>query len=144
MLMNCEMLDHWTKQVVETQTGAYLHRFEDIPDEQIGKIPDTWNVLDEMDETTRLIHYTNGGPWYEEYQDHLHAGVWYTARNEMNMAQNFPAPHITALPDSKLIGGDTSAAMSYWPRSTVADGDITTDIVAGRFIARTIEISAES
>ena len=38
MLMDCAKLRLWTKQAVETQTGAYLHRFQDIPDEQIGEI----------------------------------------------------------------------------------------------------------
>ncbi len=112
MVMNCELLSLWTKQVVESQTGAYLHRFEDLPDEQIGEVPNTWNVLDSMDATTKLIHYTNGGPWFDEYQDHPHADVWYTARNEMNMAHKFPAPHIAPGQDNTLIGGDASAAVS--------------------------------
>jgi hypothetical protein len=36
-----------------------------------------------MDEHTKLIHYTNGGPWFEQYRDHAHADVWYEARREM-------------------------------------------------------------
>ena len=50
MLMNCAELRLWSKEIVETQTGAYLHRFQDIPDEKIGEIPKTWNTLDWMDE----------------------------------------------------------------------------------------------
>lgn len=84
MLMNCEKLGLWSKEVVATQTGAYLHRFQDIPDEQIGEIPTTWNTLDWMDETTKLIHYTNGGPWFDDYRDHPHAQVWYRARDAMH------------------------------------------------------------
>ena len=83
MLMNCERLSLWTKEVVATRTGAYLHRFQDIPDEEIGEIPDTWNTLDWMDDRTKLIHYTNGGPWFEAYRDHPHAGVWERCRDEM-------------------------------------------------------------
>ncbi len=83
MIMNCAKLKLWSKEVVETQTGAYLHRFQDIADEAIGDIPMTWNTLDWMDEHTQLIHYTNGGPWFEEYRDHPHAAVWVQARNEM-------------------------------------------------------------
>lgn len=83
MLMNCARLTLWTKQVVEVQTGAYLHRFQDVPDEQIGDLPTTWNVLDTMDERTKLIHYTNGGPWFEQYRDHPHADVWFRYRQEM-------------------------------------------------------------
>lgn len=87
MLMNCDRLRLWTKEVVETQTGAYLHRFQDIADELIGEIPKTWNTLDWMDEHTQLIHYTNGGPWFEQYVDHPHADVWFRMRDEMRARQ---------------------------------------------------------
>ncbi len=87
MIMNCDKLRLWTKEVVATASGAYLHRFQDIPDEQIGDIPPTWNTLDWMDESTRLIHYTNGGPWFEQYKDHPHADIWYRYRDEMNAAR---------------------------------------------------------
>jgi lipopolysaccharide biosynthesis glycosyltransferase len=82
MLMNCARLRLWTKQVVETQTGAYLHRFQDIPDELIGDIPNTWNTLDWMDENTKLIHYTSGGPWFEQQKDHPYGAPWLAAREE--------------------------------------------------------------
>ncbi len=81
MLMSCAKLKIWTKEVVETQTGAYLHRFQDIPDHEIGELPKTWNVLDTMDDTTKLIHYTNGGPWFEQYLNHPHAGIWFQYRD---------------------------------------------------------------
>lgn len=87
MVMNCGQLRLWSKEVVETQTGAYLHRFQDIPDEHIGEIPPTWNTLDWMDQTTKLIHYTNGGPWFEAYLDHPHADVWFRYRDEMRDPQ---------------------------------------------------------
>lgn len=92
MLMNCERLRLWSKAVVEQQTGAYLHRFQDIPDSQIGELPKTWNTLDWMDNSTRLIHYTNGGPWYEQYRDHPHAAIWFAYRDEMRRANTVPAP----------------------------------------------------
>lgn len=88
MLMNCAKLTLWSKPVVETQSGAYLHRFQDIPDEQIGDLPTTWNTLDTMDESTKLIHYTNGGPWFVDYEDHPHADVWRQYRDEMRAARS--------------------------------------------------------
>jgi lipopolysaccharide biosynthesis glycosyltransferase len=84
MIMNCGKLSLWSKEVVATHTGAYLHRFQDIPDDEIGEIPNTWNTLDRMDETTKLIHYTNGGPWFDAYRDHPHADVWCRARDAMH------------------------------------------------------------
>jgi lipopolysaccharide biosynthesis glycosyltransferase len=83
MIMNCAKLVLWSKDVVETQSGAYLHRFQDIPDQQISDIPNDWNTLDWMDASTKLIHYTNGGPWLEEFKNHPHADVWFRARSEM-------------------------------------------------------------
>lgn len=83
MIMNCARLKLWSKQVVETQTGAYLHRFQDISDEAIGDIPAGWNELDRMDGQTKLIHYTGGGPWFDDYLDHPHAGIWFRYRDEM-------------------------------------------------------------
>jgi lipopolysaccharide biosynthesis glycosyltransferase len=84
MIMDCAKLRLWTKPLVETASGAYLHRFQDIPDELIGDIPNTWNTLDWMDDSTKLIHYTGGGPWFEAYQNHPHADMWFHAREEMH------------------------------------------------------------
>ena len=112
MIMQCSKLTLWTNEVVATQTGAYLHRFEDIADEAIGEIPKTWNTLDWMDQSTRLIHYTNGGPWYEQYKDHPHADVWYQYRDAMHVRQSRleSDDHIHA--DSPLAGPHGAAKAS--------------------------------
>ncbi len=76
MLMDCAKLKLWTKEAVETKSGAWLHRFEEIPDELIGDIPAEWNSLDTMDSNTKMIHYTEGGPWLPNYRDHKFADIW--------------------------------------------------------------------
>jgi len=81
MLMNCERLTLWSKQLVAHETGAFLHRFQGIDDALIGDIPKTWNTLDWMNADTKLIHYTSGGPWFEECLDHPHAAIWLEARD---------------------------------------------------------------
>ena len=52
--------------------GAYFHRFSWLKDEEIGELEHTWNYLvgvyDDI-ETPKLIHYTEGGPWFENYRD---------------------------------------------------------------------------
>ena len=52
--------------------GAYLHRFSWLKDEEIGELDHTWNYLvgvyDDIDKPN-LIHYTEGGPWFENYRD---------------------------------------------------------------------------
>lgn len=92
MLMNCAELGLWTRRVVETATGAYLHRFQDIPDERIGEIPDTWNVLDRMDGRTKLVHYTSGGPWFEQCRDHPYGAAWLEWRDRYRAARRAGDP----------------------------------------------------
>ncbi len=82
MLMNNAKLTAWTKEAVQTQTGAWLHRFETIPDEEIGDIPVEFNVLDEMTGPTKLLHYTSGGPWLEGCEDCAHNELWHEYREE--------------------------------------------------------------
>ena len=51
--------------------GAYLHRFSWLDDSEVGELHHTWNYLvgvyDDI-ETPKLIHYTEGGPWFENYR----------------------------------------------------------------------------
>ena len=98
MLMDCARLRLWTKEAVESRSGAYLHRFQDIPDERIGDIPDTWNTLDWMDERTRLIHFTSGGPWFEQCLNHPYASVW------LEWQARFRAAHAAGDPLARGLG----------------------------------------
>jgi hypothetical protein len=82
MLMNCSELQVWTKEAVETQSGAWLHRFEPIPDEKIGDISEEWNVLDHITGPAKLLHYTSGGPWLPGCEDADHADLWHQYREE--------------------------------------------------------------
>ena len=86
MLMNCPELHAWSKEAVETQTGAWLHRFEPIPDEKIGDLSQEWNVLDRMTGPTKLLHYTSGGPWLAGCEDAPHADLWHRYRKEYEAA----------------------------------------------------------
>ena len=59
--------------------GAYLHRFSWLKDKEIGELDHTWNYLvgvyDDI-EKPKLIHYTEGGPWFENYRDTEFAQLW--------------------------------------------------------------------
>jgi lipopolysaccharide biosynthesis glycosyltransferase len=63
--------------------GAYLHRFSWLKDEEIGSLNHTWNYLvgvyDDI-ETPKLIHYTEGGPWFENYRNCEFHQLW---KNEL-------------------------------------------------------------
>jgi hypothetical protein len=70
-----------TPEYVSTATGLALHRFQWVPDDQIGALPCTWNYLvgedNQSAEPPKLIHYTNGGPWLPAYADCDHAPAWW-------------------------------------------------------------------
>jgi len=83
MLIDCEKMAAWTKEAVETESPKWLHRFEPVPDDRLGDIEPTWNVLDRYDADTKLIHYTEGGPWFERCKDHPYGDVWFKYRDEV-------------------------------------------------------------
>ncbi len=63
-----------TKEVVNSETGAFLHRFQWLKDEEIGSISHEWNWLvnwykEPEQGKPKAIHYTEGGPWFENYKD---------------------------------------------------------------------------
>jgi len=59
--------------------GAYFHRFSWLKDEEIGELDHTWNYLvgvyNDL-EKPNLIHYTEGGPWFENYRDCEFHKLW--------------------------------------------------------------------
>ena len=66
-------------------TGAYLHRFSWLKDEEIGELSPEWNWLvnwyhEPNDGTPKLLHYTEGGPWFENYRDCDYHREW---KNEL-------------------------------------------------------------
>lgn len=79
MIMNCEKLGLWSKANVENWTGAQLHQFDGIPEEEIvdvETIQSGWNDLTYPKSDTKLLHYTEGGPWFEKYRTCPGAQLW--------------------------------------------------------------------
>ena len=75
-----------TPSIVNTETGAFLHRFQWLSDNLIGELPLEWNWLEgeyeKPDEIPAVIHYTNGGAWFKECQDVDYAQEWLDALQE--------------------------------------------------------------
>ena len=75
-----------TPSIVNTETGAFLHRFQWLSDNLIGELPLEWNRLEgeyeKPDEIPAVIHYTNGGAWFKECQDVDYAQEWLDALQE--------------------------------------------------------------
>jgi lipopolysaccharide biosynthesis glycosyltransferase len=70
-----------TPDLANTETGKYLHRFGWLDDSLIGELPQTWNWLEGWNEipengTPSAIHYTRGGPWFEDWKDVDYAEHW--------------------------------------------------------------------
>ena len=73
ILWNCEHKSHkvLTPDFIENQSGAFLHRFSWIKDEEIGSLDKEWNWLAmeyEEKKSINLIHYTIGTPCFKEYE----------------------------------------------------------------------------
>lgn len=88
MIFNCNHPDvrALTPEIINSATPAFLHRFEWIKDQsEIGALELDWNFLEgeyvKPDETPRVIHYTNGGPWFEEWQNCDYANLWVRERD---------------------------------------------------------------
>ncbi len=70
-----------TPEIVNRQTGAYLHRFTWLEDGLIGALPETWNWLEgwcrkPVEGAPKGIHFTRGGPWFENWQRVDYAELW--------------------------------------------------------------------
>ena len=98
MLFNNNACRVLTPRTVNTDTGLNLHRFTWLDDSQIGKIPLEWNYL--VGEQTHYpegrghkppanLHWTLGGPWFEDYQDAEWSSLWRAYRNEMAASTQF-------------------------------------------------------
>jgi len=74
-----------TPAVVNHESPAYLHRFNWLKDDNIGELPLTWNFLEgeytPPETLPGAIHYTNGGPWFEQWQAVNYADLWCAERD---------------------------------------------------------------
>ena len=70
-------------QFIEGATGAQLHRFTWLADEQIGDLPIEWNWLpDEFgaNPKAKLLHWTLGTPCFNEFAGAPMAEEWHRER----------------------------------------------------------------
>ncbi|MGZ5042326.1 MAG: glycosyltransferase [Usitatibacter sp.] len=87
MLMNCARCKALTPQYVNTASGLELHQFKWLGDDGlIGELPARWNHLVGYDAPrgdAAVVHYTIGGPWFDEYRDCEYSGEWRREREAM-------------------------------------------------------------
>ena len=78
-----------TKELVNNPdtTGQYLHRFSWLDDSDIGVVSHEWNWLTDwykepQDGAPKALHYTEGGPWFKEYERCDYAVDWLLAEKQ--------------------------------------------------------------
>jgi len=110
MLVNCGHPSNakLTKDLVNDPNidGKYLHRFSWLKDNEIGAISHEWNWLvgwykEPEDGKPKFIHYTEGGPWFEEYKDCEYNLEYYRAERKYLMEGIKGAEQKTNLAKSK-------------------------------------------
>ena len=88
MLMNCKKCTTLTPDYVNKASGLELHQFKWLEgDHLIGDLPLEWNWLVgeyEYKEDVNNVHYTKGGPWFEEYAKCDYSQDWFRNLEESN------------------------------------------------------------
>ena len=81
MLLNCKKCTTLTPDYVNKASGLELHQFKWLESEDlIGDLPLEWNWLVgeyEHKEDVKNVHYTEGGPWFEQYKDCDYSQDWF-------------------------------------------------------------------
>jgi hypothetical protein len=68
-----------TVAMINTLPGRDLHRFAWLKDHEIGDLPMSWNWLVGVSDSEiepDLVHWTAGGPWFENYRNVPYADEW--------------------------------------------------------------------
>lgn len=87
MLFNNARCTALTPDYVNTATGLELHQFKWLGDDNlIGALPNRWNHLvgyDAPRQDASLVHYTLGGPYFDEFSDCEYSKEWFAERDAM-------------------------------------------------------------
>ena len=87
MLFNCALCSALTPEFVNTASGLDLHQFKWLNDDGlIGEIPHRWNHLvgyDAPGAEVSNLHYTLGGPYFDEFRDCDYADAWRRERDAL-------------------------------------------------------------
>jgi hypothetical protein len=76
-----------TPEYVNSATAMQLHRFDWLQDAQIGELDRTWNWLvgeyPSPPANVRNVHWTIGGPYFNEYKSADFAEEWFEERGKV-------------------------------------------------------------
>lgn len=89
MIFNMDSKDneHLIPEVVNNESGRYLHNFGWVTDlKTIEPIDEKWHFVPNHSEKNTghigAIHYTEGGPWFKNYRNCRYAQPWWESYNE--------------------------------------------------------------
>lgn len=86
MLFNCEHPANvaLTVELINTVPGRELHRFCWLKADEIGALDPAWNFLvghTDASVDPKLVHFTEGGPWFDGYRNVPFADEWLAERS---------------------------------------------------------------
>ena len=89
MLMNCKKCTSLTPDYINKASGLELHQFKWLEsDDLIGGLPLHWNWLVceyEYKSDASNVHFTEGGPWFDDYKDVDYADEWFEYYKEQQI-----------------------------------------------------------
>jgi hypothetical protein len=90
MVFNNERCRALTPEYVNSAPGLDLHRFKWLDDALIGSLPLEWNWLVEeypYKADAKIVHYTLGGPYFDDYRDCDYAAEWFAEFESMRSVE---------------------------------------------------------
>ena len=89
MVFNCSHPSNkkLTKEIVNVESGSFLHQLRWLKDSEIGSLDERWNWLEGWTSNHNklkpfAVHFTRGGPWFDEWQDVEFAKEWNRERDK--------------------------------------------------------------
>jgi len=80
MLMNTSKCAKLSRHYIHNASGLELHQFKWLEDNQVGGLPLEWNWLAgeyPYNPNAKNIHFTEGGCYFEKYQDCEYSSDWF-------------------------------------------------------------------
>lgn len=95
MLINCGHQSNkgLTKEIVNTSDGGWLHGMSWLKDSEIGELPKDFNWIEGSSPgniVPKVIHFSEGGPWFDAYKDVPFADKWFEYYRAFN--EDIPDP----------------------------------------------------
>lgn len=94
MLINCghQANKTLTPEIISTRPGSWLHSFAWLEDIYIGNLPMEYNWINNVSPSNivpKVIHYTEGGPWFDGYKDVIHSDIWWKYYRRLQEATEY-------------------------------------------------------